>query len=444
MDDIAIRVKGLSKKYRIGQEESYKTLRDTLTGAFAAPFKRMGNIFSGNSSMTRNETIWALEGVEFEVKRGEVIGIIGRNGAGKSTLLKILSRITEPTKGFAEIHGRVGSLLEVGTGFHPELTGRENIYLSGAILGMNRSEIERKFDEIIAFSEVEKFIDTPIKHYSSGMYLRLAFGVAAHLEPEILVVDEVLAVGDSRFQKKCISKMQDVGQRGRTVLFVSHNMPAVLRLCQRVIMLEEGRIVADGDPQSIVRLYLSSGTNTPAVSEWPDPEKAPSGEIVRLRAVRICSESGKISDKFSIHEPIRVEMEYEVMKPGHVLMPTFFFWNQDDVCLFGTLDIDPNWRGRQRPAGRYISSVRIPGNLLTDGMVYINASLSTMNPFQIEFWEKSTVAFQVIESDENDSARGDFTGPIKGVIRPLLHWNTKYSPAGSAVPVSFKGFKSAS
>ncbi|MGC8960577.1 MAG: ABC transporter ATP-binding protein, partial [Chloroflexia bacterium] len=245
MTDVAIRVEGLSKRYRIGQREPYRALRDVLARGLAAPFRATASVFrrSGpNGNGIRGENyIWALKDVSFEVKRGEVVGVIGRNGAGKTTLLKILSRITEPTEGYAEIHGRVGSLLEVGTGFHPELTGRENIYLNGAILGMKKAEIDKKFDEIVAFAEVEKFIDTPVKRYSSGMYVRLAFAVAAHLEPEILLVDEVLAVGDAAFQKKCLGKMGDVAKGGRTVLFVSHQMNSIRKLCDRCIWLDAGR-----------------------------------------------------------------------------------------------------------------------------------------------------------------------------------------------------------
>jgi len=259
MSNIAIRVEGLGKMYRIGgRQEAYRTLRDTLTDAFAAPFRRANSLLRGQAygAAGLNETIWALKDVSFEVKHGEVVGIIGRNGAGKSTLLKILSRITEPTEGYADVYGRVGSLLEVGTGFHPELTGRENIYLNGAILGMSRAEIDRKFDEIVAFAEIEKFIDTPVKHYSSGMGLRLGFAVAAHLEPEILVVDEVLAVGDAQFQKKCLGKMSDVAGEGRTVLFVSHNMAAVQQLCTKAMMLRDGQVWQFGTVQGIIDDYL--------------------------------------------------------------------------------------------------------------------------------------------------------------------------------------------
>ena len=239
----------------------------------AAPGKECPPSGSGCRWRTGARSIWALKDVSFDINRGEVVGIIGRNGAGKSTLLKILSEITEPTEGRVEIHGRVGSLLEVGTGFHPELTGRENVYLNGAILGMKRAEIERKFDEIVAFAEVEKFIDTPVKHYSSGMYLRLAFAVAAHLEPEILIVDEVLAVGDAAFQKKCLGKMAGVAKEGRTVLFVSHNMPAITRLCERAILLDEGRLLQDGVSHQVVKAYLNAGLGTTAMREWPDPTK---------------------------------------------------------------------------------------------------------------------------------------------------------------------------
>jgi lipopolysaccharide transport system ATP-binding protein len=253
VSEVAIRVEKLGKRYRIGERERYRALRDTLVDAVKAPFR-------GRRRNAIDTTIWALRDVSLEVATGEVIGIIGHNGAGKSTLLKILSRITEPTEGRAEVHGRVGSLLEVGTGFHPELTGRENIFLNGAILGMKRTEIARRFDEMVAFAEVERFIDTPVKRYSSGMYLRLAFAVAAHLEPEILLVDEVLAVGDAAFQKKCLGRMSDVAREGRTVLFVSHNLPSVEKLCQRVVVIDGGRVVMEGDPVTCISAYLGART----------------------------------------------------------------------------------------------------------------------------------------------------------------------------------------
>jgi lipopolysaccharide transport system ATP-binding protein len=389
-------------------------------------------MFSGVSVMEdgTKELIWALKDVSFDVHRGEVVGIIGRNGAGKSTLLKMLSQITEPTKGRVELHGRVGSLLEVGTGFHPELSGRENIYLNGAILGMRTSEIARKFDEIVTFAEVEKFVETPVKHYSSGMYLRLAFAVAAHLEPEILIVDEVLAVGDAAFQKKCLGKMARVAKEGRTVLYVSHDMAAVTRLCERAILLDEGALVQDGVSHQVVRAYLSSGHDTTAVREWKDPHKAPGGEIARLWAVRVRSEDGRCGDTIDIRNPVGLEMEYEVLKPHYKLMPSFHLYNEEGVHVFSSVEHDPAWRGQGRPAGRYRSTARIPGNFLSEGTMFIDAGLTTLEPLIIQFTERQVVAFQVVDSPDGDSARGDWSGPMAGVVRPLLKWTTEFSQDG--------------
>ncbi len=271
MSDMAICCEGLSKRYRIGERQRYKALRDTLTDAIYAPTRRLRSMFNGSANATvaiADSTFWAIKDISFEVEHGEAVGIIGHNGAGKSTLLKILSRITKPSEGEARINGRVGSLLEVGTGFHPELTGRDNIYLNGAILGMKKAEIRRKFDEIVAFAEIDKFIDTPVKRYSSGMYVRLAFAVAAHLEPEVLIVDEVLAVGDASFQKKCLGKMGDVANKGRTVLFVSHNMSAIQRLCARTMLLEGGRLTTYGNTADVVSSYLANGVSEAAPVSW--------------------------------------------------------------------------------------------------------------------------------------------------------------------------------
>ena len=436
MNDISIHAVSLSKQYHIGgEQEKYKTLRDTLTDAFVAPFRRAGKLLRGQATGAAelDTTFWALQNVSFEVKRGEVVGIIGRNGAGKSTLLKILSRITEPTTGYAEIRGRVGSLLEVGTGFHDELTGRENIYLNGAILGMKRAEIERKFDEIVAFSEVEKFIDTPVKHYSSGMYLRLAFAVAAHLEPEILLVDEVLAVGDARFQKKCLDKMRAVGQQGRTVLFVSHNMPAITRLCERVILLDEGKILKDGPPHQVVSAYLNSGLGTTAAREWPDLTKAPGDDVVRLCAVRARTEDGEITEAMDIRRPIAIEMECKVLRPGHVLMAYYNVFNEEGVNVFTLIDQDSEWRRRPRPTGHYVSTAWIPGNLLAEGTLFFGPAMRTLEPMERHFYEPQAIAFQVIDSREGDSARADFAGVVPGVVRPLLKWQTQFYPNGQEV-----------
>lgn len=377
-----------------------------------------------------NESIWALKNVGFEAQPGEVVGIIGRNGAGKSTLLKVLSRITEPTTGRVELFGHVASLLEVGTGFHPELTGRENIYLNGAILGMKKIETRRKFDEIVSFSEIEKFVDTPVKRYSSGMYLRLAFAVAAHLEPEILMVDEVLAVGDARFQRKCLDKMQDVGKQGRTVLFVSHNMPAVTRLCPRTILLDEGSVLQDGPSHEVVSTYLGSGLGTTAAREWPVNAKAPGNEIVRLRAVRVIAEDGRVNQAVDIRLPVGIEMEFEVLRDGYVLVPNFHFTNEEGVTAFIASDHDPAWRRKPRNSGRYISTAWLPGNLLAEGTLIVSSAISTMDPLAVHFFERDVVAFQVIDSLDGDSARGDYAGPIPGVMRPLLRWETRVISGG--------------
>ena len=429
MNDVAILAEGLGKQFQIGKkQEKYKTLRSALADTFMAPFRRTGKLLRGQATGASglDEIIWALKDVSFEVKQGEVVGIIGRNGAGKSTLLKILSRITEPTTGFANIYGRVGSLLEVGTGFHHELTGRENIYLNGAILGMTRLEINRKFDEIVAFSEVEKFIDTPVKHYSSGMYLRLAFAVAAHLEPEILLVDEVLAVGDASFQKKCLNRMQDVGQQGRTVLFVSHNMPAITRLCERVILLDEGKVLMDGPSHQVVSAYLNSGLGTMAAREWPDPIKAPASDAVRLCAVRVRTEDGRITETMDIRQPIGIEMEYEVLEPGYVLLPHYTLHNAEGVLVFITLDQDPAWRRRPRPPGRYVSTGWIPGNFLTEGLMVVGSAMRSLEPDAPHFFARDAVAFQVIDNfDYTDTARGDYAKQLRGVVRPLLKWDTR-------------------
>ena len=300
MSDLAIQISGLSKRYCIGVREKFPTLRETLIRTASASLNKVWHWMSGTNTGTGTDNIWALRDVDFEVKQGEVIGIIGRNGAGKTTLLKVLSGITEPTGGYADIYGRVGSLLEVGTGFHMELTGRENIFMNGAILGMRRQEIKKKFDEIVAFSEIEKFLDTPVKRYSSGMFVRLAFAVAAHLEPEILIVDEVLSVGDIRFQKKCLGKMQDISQgKGRTVLFVSHNMDTVQRLCSRCIILEQGKLVAQGDTASMVLRYISSNSCQGQPNQWIDLSniRRQGTGTARFMAVRYSS----LNDSVSFH-----------------------------------------------------------------------------------------------------------------------------------------------
>src|SRR5512142_1047935 len=315
----AIRVEQLSKRYRIGTAQTkfrYGMMRDVLVDVALTPV-RIARAIAGKGmrGSTATSYIWALDDVSFDLEEGRVLGIVGRNGAGKSTLLKVLSRVTEPTKGAVAVRGRVGSLLEVGTGFHPELTGRENIYMNGAVLGMRRAEIERKFDEIVAFSEVEQFIDTPVKRYSSGMYLRLAFAVAAHLEPEILVVDEVLAVGDAEFQKKCLGKMGDVAQQGRTVLFVSHNMSAILRLTQEAIVLKKGQLIKRAPTPEAVDFYLASGQAESGQRKWDAEDVPATSAPFKPICLRLKDGTGKIVDTVRSTEPVTVEWEYQLDAP---------------------------------------------------------------------------------------------------------------------------------
>ncbi|MBE9513728.1 MAG: ABC transporter ATP-binding protein [Chloroflexi bacterium] len=417
MSDIAIRVESLGKRYHIGKkQERHDTLRDTLTDAFMAPFRRAGKLLGGQATGAAelDETIWALRDVSFEVKRGEVIGVIGRNGAGKSTLLKVLSRITEPTTGFADVYGRVGSLLEVGTGFHPELTGRENIYLNGAILGMTRVEIDRKFDEIVAFSEVERFMDTPVKHYSSGMYLRLAFAVAAHLEPEILLVDEVLAVGDAAFQRKCIGKMGSVAQEGRTVLFVSHNMGAITRLCERALWLEDGQLKFSGPSSEVVAAYLSLGTEGHAT--W-ESSSAPSDDVeVQLKSARLLSADNQPTTTVDFDSQFRVEIGYEVIGPTRNLSIVYHIVDSLGNIVFQSMDTDStDWKGSVREPGRYVSICKVPARLLKPGRYQLSL-FSFIERVKIIERNENVLTFDISEVGYRLSAKRF------GVITPVLEW----------------------
>ena len=438
----AIRAEGVSKVFRIGlKEQAHDNLASAALHALLSPLRNYRKYRSlyrfkdveaagPGQGADPSDTIWAVRDVGFKVEEGEVLGIIGRNGAGKSTLLKILTRITPPTRGRIEVHGRVSSLLEVGTGFHQELTGRENVYLNGTILGMTKREVDRKFDEIVEFAGVEKFLDTPVKRYSSGMSVRLAFAVAAHLEPEILIVDEVLAVGDAAFQKKCLNKMQDVGRSGRTILFVSHNMPAVKMLCTRALMLNEGRLVMDGTPQDVVGAYLTADVGVPPAREWPNAAAAPGGDVACLRGVRVVGRAGNVSDAFDIRDEIGLQMEYDVRTPGHVLLPHYFIYNDEGLLLFGTLDQDKKWRQRGRPSGRFTSTAWIPGNFLPGGTFYVSCALLSRTINVSQFYEQQVVSFTVTENMGEGTARGDWSGWMGGVMRPLLEWETQAEETG--------------
>jgi lipopolysaccharide transport system ATP-binding protein len=417
MSDIAVQVENLSKQYKIGVAKyRHDTLRDQLADGLKMLFRRNGRLYPSE------DTIWALKDVSFEVREGDVVGIIGRNGAGKSTLLKILSRITEPTSGRAKIHGRVSSLLEVGTGFHVELTGRENIYLNGAILGMRRAEITRKFDEIVAFAETEKFIDTPVKHYSSGMHLRLAFAVAAHLEPEILIVDEVLAVGDAAFQKKCLGKMSDVAQEGRTVLFVSHNMAAVRSLCGRAIWLNLGRVRQIGNVDTIVSEYIQASVIECTEQSWPDPQSAPGNEYVRLKHVAVRAGDGSRGGQISLSTPFILEFSYWNLKPDVRINLSVTVFNVEGTCVFATTTVsDSLWHGRAFPAGLFRSVCTIPGHLLNSGMYRVNL-LVVKNSATVLYRHEDAIVFEV--HDESDMRDGWF-GKWPGAVRPTLKWRTE-------------------
>jgi lipopolysaccharide transport system ATP-binding protein len=413
MSDIAIRVENLSKCYRIGQQQKYRTLRETLVDKFKSPIRKLCNPQHVNEA---NNIIWALKDISFDVKQGEVVGIIGRNGAGKSTLLKIISRITEPTEGNILMRGRVGSLLEVGTGFHQELTGRENIYLNGAILGMKRAEIARKFDEIVAFSEIEKFLDTPVKHYSSGMYVRLAFAVAAHLEPEILIVDEVLAVGDVEFQKKCLGKMNDVAHGGHTVLFVSHNMGAINTLCEKSIWLNKGRITGIGEVEDIVSSYLINGSESTGFIEWHNIVDAPGDDIVKLRRVALHNSHGFISHSFAIDDDIYVEIEYELLVKRRDVRLGFELTTSDGVIVFMTAFGDNDVEFIPSEIGQYKVCCKIPSNLLNSGHYIIEVAGYIPG---IKFLIPRGVC---LSCDVLQTKNIGGYGQRRGAIRPILHW----------------------
>ena len=415
-------MEGLHKRYRLGAMHAQD---GSLAGALARGLRQV--VGRQARASRSSEAIWALRDVSFEIKKGEVFGVIGTNGSGKSTLLKILSRVTEPTKGRAVITGRFCGLLEVGTGFHPELTGRDNVYMSGAILGMKRREIARKFDEIVAFAEVEQFIDTPVKHYSSGMYVRLGFSVLAHMDPDILIVDEVLAVGDVRFQKKCMGKMEDVGQHGRTVILVSHDMRAITRMCKRAILLNKGEVVQEGDAHEVVNHYLHAGHIQPT-AEWLDPAQAPGNEVVRMRAVRVKSDAGQVTDLVDVRKPIRVEIEYDVLKPGHTIVAQFGFNTEEDIIAFVVNDRDPAWYRRPRPVGRYTSTAWIPGNFLSEGTMVVGGGLYSEDPWHEHCDIPRVVDFRVVDPGTGDTARGDVSGRWEGVVRPLLKWSTEHHP----------------
>ena len=428
MAGTVISIENVSKSYLLGTIGT-GTFRGDLSRWWARqrgkpdPYAIIGQADHGNR---QGETLWALKDINLQVQQGEVLGIIGRNGSGKSTLLKILSDVAAPTSGEVKIKGRIASLLEVGTGFHPELTGRENVYLNGAILGMSRQEVSRKFEEIIDFAGIEQFIDTPVKRYSSGMYVRLGFAVAAHLEPEILIVDEVLAVGDAEFQKKCLGKMGSVAKEGRTVLFVSHNMIAIQTLCQSGIWLDAGQLKEQGDVGQIVTAYLHSSLTEDATNEriWTDIANAPGNEMVRLHRICVQPEVGKPGDMITMQTPLRIEVEYWNLLPDVHLHATLHIYNNQGILAFTTgaaSDADPVLHA-QPPVGLFRSICHIPGNLLNSGFHRVNLLL-VRGIKSGTYKMQEAIGFEVIDNAERKFA---WYGKEPGVLSPRLPWETEY------------------
>jgi len=438
MSDTAIEIEKLGKRYRIGlRQDSAFGHRPMLHDRVLDSARKLFHRRNGSNGEKKVPTIWALKDVSFRIACGEAVGIIGRNGAGKSTLLKVLSRITEPTTGRVGVYGRLSSLLEVGTGFHPELTGRENIYLNGAILGMRRDEIRRKFDEIVAFSEIDEFIDTPAKHYSSGMYLRLAFSVAAHLEPDILLVDEVLAVGDASFRKKCLGKMGEVARLGRTVLFVSHSLGILANLCPRAILLGQGQVVMDGPSRNVIARYVQEGVERAGEVVWADPKNAPGNERVRLNRVRIVS-GGMASADVSIEEPIRIEVEFWNRKPNLELSTSIQLLDHLGVEVLSSANFPSasltrdEWFDKPYPAGLYRASCELPGHLLNEGLFSVNVLLFERIS-NIELSAREVIRFAV-----HDTGVLGAEGHVKwaGVVRPRLAWHTEQVEADAPAMVA--------
>jgi lipopolysaccharide transport system ATP-binding protein len=413
---LAIRVENLGKRYRLGRRESYQTLRDSIVRLFSLPFRSLTSI------SPRSDEIWALQDVSFEIKRGEVVGIIGRNGAGKSTLLKILSRITEPIEGWAEIHGRIGSLLEVGTGFHGELTGRENVYLNGAILGMKKAEINRKFDEMVAFAEVDKFLDTPVKHYSSGMFLRLAFAVAAHLEPDILLVDEVLAVGDARFQQKSFGKMEELSRGGRTVLVVSHNLAGLKSLCQRAILLNQGRVGYDGNIEDAIQTYLFD-----PLAQTGEMYFEPNSRRMQILRVTLRDAQGHPTNQLDMCQPFGIEIEYGVQTPIQGAHVACYISDQFGQSILATTDGDLNHQALgQRDPGRYIARLRIPAGLINSGS-YRLAVATGIHNVELFDW-KDGMSFTLVPTSPVSAIR--VNPSIHPILQITVPWSTQ--PLGPA------------
>jgi lipopolysaccharide transport system ATP-binding protein len=432
MSITVIKIENVSKQYRLGQVSTGTISHDInrwwhRVRGKEDPYLKIGEI-NDRTQKGNSDYLWALKDVSFDVKHGEVLGIIGRNGAGKSTLLKILSRTTAPSTGRIKIKGRVASLLEVGTGFHPELTGRENIYLNGAILGMTKAEITRKFDEIVDFAGVERYIDTPVKRYSSGMYVRLAFAVAAHLEPEILIIDEVLAVGDAEFQNKCIGRMKEISEHhGRAVLFVSHNMEMINRICDRVILLKNGTVNLQGTVENVTSCYLRSDLGTSSHRIWNDKYTAPGNEFLRLLEAKIHDVEGNRKEIVEVSERIGVSFKFEVLKPVGKFTHGFTVKNESDLVVFSSHDLNTAIsKDELRLPGIYEVVGWIPAHFLAEGLFTIAvAAFENNGRINVHFNEQEALAFTVVDYITGNSARGSYPGKFPGIVRPLLHWEAR-------------------
>ncbi len=423
----AIEARGLGKRYRIGSAAArHDSLRDLVGHALVAPvrnFRRLRRLTDFTTD-DGSDVTWAVRDVSFTVSHGEVLGVVGRNGAGKSTLLKLLSRITEPTTGRAILRGRVGSLLEVGTGFHPDLTGRENVYLNGAILGMDRRYVDRRFDEIIEFAGVGRYIDTPVKRYSSGMYLRLAFAVAAHLEPEILIIDEVLAVGDAQFQKKCLGKMRSVSEEGRTVLFVSHNLTAVRTLCTRALLLRDGTVAADDTATQVVSAYVADVSD--ARWAWiPTTEQPPQNESAAVTSISIKGSQGTLVAELTSSSEFTIDIEFRVKHDQAFVGLTVVLYDAEHNCVFSSLsNRESAWYGRPMPAGSYRASCAVPSDLLNAGWFTVDVNL-----FGKDFTDQRLLRDVLrLEIQDSGRLRGDYYGAYLGAVRPALVWRTERLP----------------
>jgi lipopolysaccharide transport system ATP-binding protein len=420
-----ISVENLSKQYIIGhqKQENYNNLREEITQGVSRFLTKLTHPFAEKKEDFTHEEFWALKDISFDIQQGERIGIIGGNGAGKSTLLKILSRITEPTSGKVSIKGRVASLLEVGTGFHPELSGRENVFLNGAILGMSKAEIKKLFDEIVAFAEVEKFLDTPVKRYSSGMYVRLAFSVAAHLGSEILIVDEVLGVGDANFQKKCMGKIEDASNDGRTVLFVSHSMSMISELCQKGILLKHGGVLFQGAMSDTLMAYHQDNRGNQS-ENYNRPKSEYESENIILLAVELAGAGGALG--FTIHDELVIRMKYRIKKEAKAkFVPEFHFNRADDSYAFVTYAEDVI----DLPSGEYIAECKIPGRLLNDGPYIVGAAMAGYfsDHWNTEFYDPNALTFTIVDPMDQRANRYGFTGLIPGAVRPKLEWNINRS-----------------